>query len=114
MESNIEKNRVVDLLLTSGTHKLNSKANLIDSKIIHYSHSDVIKLGGLENCIKDALSKKYIPLEGIFFKLFVCDIRYLMIGYMYDRMAYGCIILYGFENETIRYNMVNNVLTKIS
>lgn len=82
--------------------------------MICYSDADVIKLGGLDNCVKDALSKKYIPLDGIFFKPFVCNKRYLMIGYMYNNMAYGCIILYGFENETIRYNMRNNIITKIS
>lgn len=92
----------------------NSKANLIDSKPIIYLDTDVNKLGGLDACIKNALSEKMIPNERIFLKMFNCQKRYLMIGYMYDRMAYGCIILYGFENETIRYNMRNNVLTKIS
>ena len=94
--------------------KLNSKANRIDSNMIYYSDADVIKLGGLDNCVKDALLKKYVPLDGIFFKPFVCNVRYLMIGYMYSNGAYGCIILYNFSNATIRYNIREGVITKPS
>ena len=94
--------------------KLNSKSALIDSKPIIYSDTDTNKLGDLDACIKNALSEKMIPNERIFLKIFKYYKRYLMIGYMYDNMAYGCIILYGFDNETIRYNMRNNVLTKVS
>ena len=95
---------------------LNSKANRIDSSMIYYSGSDVIQLGGLDNCVKDALSKKYIPLDGIFFKPFVCNKRYLMIGYRYSNEDgdYGCIILYDFGNATIRYNIMKGVITKRS
>ncbi len=93
---------------------LNSKSALIDSKPIIYSDTDVNKFGDLDACIKNALSEKMIPNERIFLKMFKYYKRYLMIGYMYDNMAYGCIILYGFDNEAIRYNMRNNVLTKVS
>ena len=87
--------------------KLNSKANRIDSNMIYYSDADVIKLGGLTGCVKDVLSKKAIPTDGIFLKTIVCHKRYLMIGYRYNGGNYGCIILYSFENETIRYNINN-------
>ena len=82
--------------------------------MIYYSDADVIKLGGLDNCVKDALLKKYIPLDGIFFKPFVCNSRYLMIGYRYSNGAYGCIIIYDFGNATIRYNIREGVITKRS
>lgn len=82
--------------------------------MIYYSDSDVINLGGLDNCVKDALLKKFIPLDGIFFKPFVCNKRYLMIGYRYLNGDYGCIILYDFENATIRYNIIKGVITKRS
>ena len=94
--------------------RLNSKANQINSNMIYYSDSDVSKLGGLDNCVKDALSKKNIPLDGIFFKPFVCNSRYLMIGYRYLNGDYGCIILYGFNNTTIRYGIMKGVITKYS
>lgn len=92
----------------------NSKSALIDSEPIIYSDSDVTNLGGLDKCVKDALSKNKIPNNNVFLKMFVCNNRYLMIGYMYNSKAYGCIILYGYENATIRYNIKNNVITRIS
>lgn len=40
MESNIERNRVVNLLLTSGTYKLNSKAQTMVNKNCYYQYND--------------------------------------------------------------------------
>ena len=82
--------------------------------MIYYSDADVINLGGLDNCVKDALLKKFIPLDGIFFKQFVCNKRYLMIGYRYFNGDYGCIILYDYDNATIRYSIMKGVITKRS
>ena len=82
--------------------------------MIYYSDADVINLDGLDNCVKDALSKNNVPLDGIFFKPFVCNKRYLMIGYRYLNGAYGCIILYDFDNATIRYDIMKNVITRRS
>lgn len=82
--------------------------------MIYYTDQDATKLGGLDNCIKDALSKNYIPTDNIFFKAFICGKRYLMIGYRYLYGKYGCVILYDFENATIRYDIREGVITKRS
>ena len=105
----VSKLTTTDKTVLGAINELNSKANRIDSNMIYYSDSDVAKLGGLDNCVKDALLKKFIPLDGIFFKQFVCNKRYLMIGYRYLNGDYGCIILYDYDNATIRYNIVKGV-----
>lgn len=96
-----------DKTVLGALNELNSKSKLIDSDRIRYSDSDANNLGGLYNCVKDALSKYYIPANNMFFKKFICYKHYLMIGYRYNDGKYGCIILYSYDNETIRYNIKN-------
>lgn len=85
-----------------------SKGNLkIDW--LYYSDTESSTIGGLTACVKDAVDNNKIPKEGIFFCFFTCRLRYLMLGYRYENGKFGTIILYGFDNNTYRYNIKNGV-----
>ena len=87
-----------------------SKGNLkIDW--LYYSDTESSTIGGLTACVKDAVDNNKIPKEGIFFCFFTCRLRYLMLGYRYEDGKFGTIILYGFDNNTYRYNIKNGVFS---
>lgn len=79
---------------------------------IYYKDSKVNELGGLDACIRDALNST-IPKDGVFYGTFVANIQYLMLGHRYENGAFGVIILFGFNNNTERWNINNNKITKV-
>lgn len=78
---------------------------------IYYSDSDVSEIGGLDNCIIDALANT-IPKDGVFYGTFTANIQYLMLGYRYRTGKYGTIVLFDFNNNTRRWNINNGKITK--
>lgn len=78
---------------------------------IHYSDSDVSEIGGLDNCIIDALANT-IPKDGAFYGTFTANIQYLMLGYRYITGKFGTIVLFDFNNNTRRWNINNGKITK--
>ena len=97
------------------TFRLNG--NKISSKrfsVLHIYYEDykTDELGGLDACIRDALNNT-IPKDGAFYGTFVANIQYLMLGYRYVNGAFGVIILFDFNNNTERWNINNNEITKV-
>lgn len=78
---------------------------------IRYSDSDVSEIGGLDNCIIDALANT-IPKDGAFYGTFTANIQYLMLGYRYITGKFGTIVLFDFNNNTRRWNINNGKITK--
>lgn len=94
-------------------NELNSKAN-VDTKTIYYTDSEWNSLGGTDECVKDAVNKNQIPVNGIFYKQFVAGARYLMFGYRYVDGKYGTIILYKYDQtDDARYNINNGTFFKV-
>ena len=94
--------------------RLNSKAQ-IDTSEIHYRDPDYEALGGLDACVKDAVTKNRFPKEGTFFKNFIAESRYLAVGYRYINGTYGLIVLYRYGMKLdIRYSIERGILSKIS
>lgn len=79
---------------------------------IRYEDSEVIKLGGLDACMRDALNNT-IQKDGAFYGTFTANIQYLMLGYRYANGTYGVIILFGYNNSTERWNINNGEITKV-
>lgn len=79
---------------------------------IYYEDYKTDELGGLDACIRDALNNT-IPKDGAFYETFVANIQYLMLGYRYVNGAFGVIILFDFNNNTERWNINNNEITKV-
>lgn len=107
--SSIGNGTVTGALLT-----LNSKA-LIDTSVIYYQDSEFFALGGVDACVKDAVTKNRFPKEGTFFKNFIAGSRYLAVGYRYENGTYGLIVLYKFGMKLdYRYSIEKGILSKIS
>ncbi len=79
---------------------------------IRYEDSNVSELGGLDACMRDALNNT-VPKDGAFYGTFTANIQYLMLGYRYVNGAFGVIILFDFNNNTERWNINNNEITKV-
>lgn len=95
-------------------NELNSKAR-IDTSEIYYQDSEVDALGGLDACVKDAVTKNRFPKDGTFFKNFTAGSRYLAVGYRYIDGTYGLIVLYRFgQNIDSRYSIQKGNFSKIS
>ncbi len=58
---------------------------------IRYEDSEVIELGGLDACMRDALNNT-IQKEWSIYGTFTANIQYLMLGYRYANGTYGVII----------------------
>lgn len=94
--------------------KLNSKAQ-IDTSEIYYQDSEFFALGGIDACVKDAVTKNRFPKNGTFFKNFIAGSRYLAVGYRYENGTYGLIVLYKFGMKLdYRYSIENGNVSKIS
>ena len=101
-------------ILISSYCVLNSKAQ-IDTSEIHYRDPEYEALGGLDACVKDAVTKNRFPKEGTFFKNFIAESRYLAVGYRYINGTYGLIVLYRYGMKLdIRYSIERGILSKIS
>ena len=94
--SSIGNGTVTGALLT-----LNSKAQ-IDTSVIYYQDSEYHALGGVDECVKDAVTKNRFPKEGTFFKSFIAGSRYLAVGYRY-----------GLKLDS-RYSIESGIFSKIS
>ena len=79
---------------------------------IRYEDSEVIELGGLDACMRDALNNT-VQKDGAFYGTFTATIQYLMLGYRYANGTYGVIILFGYNNSTERWNINNGEITKV-
>lgn len=94
-------------------NELNSKSN-VDTKTISYTDSEWNSLGGTDECVKDAVNKNRIPINGIFYKQFVAGASYLMLGYRYGNGRYGTIILYKYDQTgDARYIITNGIFSKV-
>lgn len=112
-------NAVISNLQTSNKsvigalNELNGKLN-VDTKTISYTDSEWSSLGGIDECVKDAVNKNRIPIDGMFYKQFIARVRYLMIGYRYVNGKYGTIILYNYDQTgDARYSITNGKLSKV-
>lgn len=100
--------------LTGAINELNSKA-LIDTSAIYYKDSEYNALGGIDACVKDAVTKNRFPKDGTFFKNFTAGSSYLAVGYRYNNGTYGLIVLYKFGMKLdYRYSIENETFSKIS
>ena len=79
---------------------------------IRYEDSEVIELGGLDACMRDALNNT-IQKDGTFYGTFTANIQYLMLGYRYVNGTYGVVILFGYNNNTERWNINDGKITKV-
>ena len=94
--------------------RLNSKAQ-IDTSVIYYQDSEFFALGGIDACVKDAVTKNRFPKDGTFFKIFIAGSRYLAVGYRYENGTYGLIVLYKFGMKLdYRYSIEKGILSKFS
>lgn len=100
--------------VTDALSVLNSKAQ-IDTSVIYYQDSEYHALGGVDECVKDAVTKNRFPKEGTFFKSFIAGSRYLAVGYRYVNGTYGLIVLYryGLKLDS-RYSIESGIFSKIS
>lgn len=100
--------------VTDALSVLNSKAQ-IDTSVIYYQDSEYYALGGVDECVKDAVTKNRFPKEGTFFKSFIAGSRYLAVGYRYVNGTYGLIVLYryGLKLDS-RYSIESGIFSKIS
>lgn len=95
-------------------NELNSKAQ-IDTSVIYYQDSDFFALGGIDACVKDAVTKNRFPKDGTFFKNFIAGSRYLAVGYRYTNGTYGLIVLYRYGMKLdYRYSIESGIFSKIS
>lgn len=93
---------------------LNSKAQ-IDTSTIYYQDSEYGALGGIDACVKDAVTKNRFPKNGTFFKNFTAGVKYLAVGYRYNNGTYGLIVLCKFGMKLdYRYSIENGTFSKIS
>lgn len=103
-----------NITLIEALNKLNSKAQ-IDTSAIYYQDSEYEALGGVDACVKDAVTKNRFPKDGTFFKNFIAGSRYLAVGYRYANGTYGLIVLYRYGlNSDKRYSIERGTFSKIS
>lgn len=94
-------------------NELNGKLN-VDTETISYTDSEWDSLGGTDECVKDAVNKNRIPIDGMFCKQFTAGVRYLMFGYRYANGKYGTIILYKYDQTgDVRYSITNGDFFKV-
>lgn len=94
--------------------RLNSKAQ-IDTSTIYYKDSEYNALGGVDACVKDAVTKNRFSKDGTFFKNFTAGSSYLAVGYRYNNGTYGLIVLYKFGMKLdYRYSIESGIFSKIS
>ena len=79
---------------------------------IYYEDYKTDELGGLDACIRDALNNT-IPKDGAFLWNFRCKYTVSHARYRYVNGAFGVIILFDFNNNTERWNINNNEITKV-
>lgn len=112
------KNYALDagtMTLPAALNKLNSDKisnNKFAVQHIRYEDSEVIELGGLDACMRDALNNT-IQKDGAFYGTFTANIQYLMLGYRYANGTYGVVILFGYNNSTERWNINDGKITKV-
>lgn len=112
------KNYALDagqMTLLAALNKLNSDKisnNKFAVQHIRYEDSEVIELGGLDACMRDALNNT-IQKDGAFYGTFTANIQYLMLGYRYANGTYGVVILFGCNNSTERWNINDGKITKV-
>lgn len=112
------KNYALDagqMTLLAALNKLNSDKisnNKFAVQHIRYEDSEVIELGGLDACMRDALNN-IIQKDGAFYGTFTANIQYLMLGYRYANGTYGVVILFGYNNSTERWNINDGKITKV-
>ena len=112
------KNYALDagqMTLLAALNKLNSDKisnNKFAVQHIRYEDSEVIELGGLDACMRDALNNT-IQKDGAFYGTFTANIQYLMLGYRYANGTYGVVILFGYNNSTERWNINDGKITKV-
>ena len=110
----VSKLTTTDKTVLGAINELNSKAQ-IDTSAIYYQDSEYNALGGVDACVKDAVTKNRFPKDGTFFKNFTAGSRYLAVGYRYSNGAYGLIILYKYGTKLdYRYSIVKGNFSKIS
>lgn len=109
-----EKLETQNKTILGALNELNSKAQ-IDTSVIYYQDSEYHALGGVDECVKDAVTKNRFPKEGTFFKSFIAGSRYLAVGYRYVNGTYGLIVLYryGLKLDS-RYSIESGIFSKIS
>ena len=109
-----EKLETQNKTILGALNELNSKA-LIDTSVIYYQDSEFFALGGIDACVKDAVTKNRFPKDGTFFKIFIAGSRYLAVGYRYENGTYGLIVLYKFGMKLdYRYSIEKGILSKFS
>lgn len=114
-EATISELQTSNKTIVGALNQLNSDKisnNKFAVQHIRYEDSEVIELGGLDACMRDALNNT-IQKDGAFYGTFTANIQYLMLGYRYANGTYGVIILFGYNNSTERWNINNGEITKV-
>ena len=101
---------IIQALNTLNSDKISN--NKFAVQHIRYEDSEVIELGGLDACMRDALNNT-IQKDGAFYGTFTANIQYLMLGYRYANGTYGVVILFGYNNSTERWNINDGKITKV-
>lgn len=101
---------IIGALNTLNSDKISN--NKFAVQHIRYEDSEVIELGGLDACMRDALNNT-IQKDGAFYGTFTANIQYLMLGYRYANGTYGVVILFGYNNSTERWNINDGKITKV-
>lgn len=114
-EATISELQTSNKTIVGALNQLNSDKisnNKFAVQHIRYEDSEVIKLGGLDACMRDALNNT-IQKDGAFYGTFTANIQYLMLGYRYANGTYGVVILFGYNNSTERWNINDGKITKV-
>ena len=114
-EATISELQTSNKTIVGALNQLNSDKisnNKFAVQNIRYEDSEVIELGGLDACMRDALNNT-IQKDGAFYGTFTANIQYLMLGYRYANGTYGVVILFGYNNSTERWNVNDGKITKV-
>ena len=114
-EATISELQTSNKTIVGALNQLNSDKisnNKFAVQNIRYEDSEVIELGGLDACMRDALNNT-IQKDGAFYGTFTANIQYLMLGYRYANGTYGVVILFGYNNSTERWNINDGKITKV-
>lgn len=114
-EATISELQTSNKTIVGALNQLNSDKisnNKFAVQHIRYEDSEVIELGGLDACMRDALNNT-IQKDGAFYGTFTANIQYLMLGYRYANGTYGVVILFGYNNSTERWNINDGKITKV-
>ena len=114
-EATISELQTSNKTIVGALNQLNSDKisnNKFAVQHIRYEDSEVIELGGLDACMRDALNNT-IKKDGAFYGTFTANIQYLMLGYRYANGTYGVVILFGYNNSTERWNINDGKITKV-